>query len=61
MLPVSGRNAVLCVQFSSGTDDVGTLQSIARDRKVTTLVEIDGHHITTGVPHVHLVQEHVGK
>ena len=58
---VSRRDAVLSVELSSGGEDVNTVQPITRDSEVMLLVQIDRHHIPTGVPHVDLIQQHLWK
>ena len=58
-IPVSGRNAVLCVHISSGAEDIDAVQSITRHSEVELVVKVDGHQESTRVLHVHLIQHHV--
>jgi hypothetical protein len=60
-LPVSGRDAVFRIEFSSGACDIGTLSPVAGHREMEVLVQVDGHQVATRVLHVHLIEQHVGE
>ena len=46
-IPVSGRDAVISVHVSSGTDDVDTVHTITCDTEVELVVQVSSHQVAT--------------